>query len=110
MPILNPHLLEGLISFYFYKREGKRNFKLILDLLKVASNNLFINLDTIKASIRFKKHIKENISFVNKYFGCNVSSEKDFKGSKVTNYYQYIYDHIDTKYKQKISKKTIYCY
>ena len=97
MPILDPFLHNILLKSYQIYSTNSNSSKLssanllsfFSKFLKIASDNIYQNLDTIESSQQFKKDLKESISFLNKSFDTRLT-EQFFKFPS-KNYYKVLY-------------------
>ena len=104
MPILDPVNFSGLLS-NCDSTESKYSKQFFIRYLHIASRNLYRSTQTIEASIQFKKDLKLGFEVLNKLFGCNFVHENEFNDPTIRDYYRFLYEHIDPKYKTKILKK-----
>ena len=104
MPILDPGLQFAFSDTRSidHTNYGKRFF---LYYLKIASRNIFQNIQTIEAAEQFKTDVQNSISYLNNEFGCHLA-EEDFEGNQlIFNYYKYLFDNISDEIKEKYMKK-----
>ncbi|KAK8839195.1 hypothetical protein M9Y10_032124 [Tritrichomonas musculus] len=103
MPILDPSLQCFLVQ-NITETEGKDGYAFILKYLKIASRNIFRNLNTIETSIKFKKDFELSILSINKLFKCDFKAHELGK-SYQRNCYKYFFKHINYINKEEESKK-----
>lgn len=103
MPILDPVYFSALIS-ETESKNSKYSKHFFLHYLRIASKNLYRNSQTIEASIQFKKDLKSSIKEINRLFGCKFTQESEFDDPTIKDYYRFLYDHIDSKYKENLLK------
>ena len=93
MPILNPSIQYSLLKLNNGENSGNTE-RFYIRYLKIASRNLYRNLFTIKASIKFKDDLKISIPLINSKFCCKMN-EIDFQNPTINNFYKYFLDQMN---------------
>ena len=107
MPILDPSLQYSLSSFDLRGSNTRINF--FLTYLKIASQNINRNYNTLKSSIQFKNDLNKSYSILNSLFSCSFYVD-DFDHSLLTNAYQYLLHHIMSKNPKKNAINNYFTY
>ena len=108
MPILDPSLQYYLSTHYSDVKSSSNSDNSTKDFflryLKIASTNIYRNINTVTASIQFKNDLETATPVLNQIFGSNFTFENDFSNPTIKNCYSYLYSRIKPELTKNISK------